>query len=72
MTSGKRKTISVPSLRAILDEFGGVPMSDEELNEAVPVVEAFVSEFSRLEELELGEIDSALQMHADDGEFSRD
>ena len=47
-------------------------MSDEELNEAVPVVEVFVSEFSRLEELELGEIDSALQMHADDGEFSRD
>ena len=64
-------TISTATLRAILDEFGGIPMSDDELTKVTPVVEAFVAEFSRLNELDLGNIDSALQMHADDGGFSR-
>ena len=69
--SGSQVTISVGTLRAILDEFGGIPMSDSELQELVPVVKAFMDEFSRLDELELGDVDSALQMHADDGGFSR-
>jgi hypothetical protein len=64
--------ITPATLRAMLDEFGGIPMSEEELKQVTPVVEAFVAEFSRLGELDLGDIDSALQMHADDGEFSRD
>lgn len=64
--------ITPATLRAMLDEFGGIPMTDEELQQVAPVVEAFVAEFSRLTELDLGDIDSALQMHADDGEFSRD
>ena len=67
------KTIITPAtLRTMLDEFGGIPMTDQELKQVAPVVEAFVAEFSRLGELELGDIDSALQMHADDGECSRD
>jgi hypothetical protein len=64
--------ITASTLRSILDEFGGIAMTDKELNDVVPVVEAFVAEFTRLEELELGDVDSALQMHVDDGEFSRD
>ncbi len=64
--------ITPATLRAMLDEFGGIAMTDEELVHVAPVVEAFVAEFSRLGELDLGDIDSALQMHADDGEFSRD
>ena len=66
------KQITAVSLRAILDEFGGIPMGDEELKKVVPVVAAFVAEFSRLDELDLADIDSVLQMHADDGGFSRD
>ena len=65
-------TISTDTLRAILNEFGGIPMSDDELANVTPVVEAFVAEFSRLNELDLSNVDSALQMHADDGGFSRD
>jgi hypothetical protein len=65
-------SISPDTLRAILREFGGIPMSDEELARVAPAVEAFVAEFSRLAELDLGDVDSALQMRADDGEFSRD
>ena len=64
--------ITPATLRAMLDEFGGIPMTEEELNQVAPVVEAFVSEFSRLGELDRGDVDSALQMHADDEEFSRD
>jgi hypothetical protein len=66
------KQVSAATLRAVLDEFGGISMTDSELEKVVPVVAAFVAEFSRLEELDLADIDSALQMHADDGEFSRD
>ena len=64
--------ITANTLRSILGEFGGIEMTDKELNDVVPIVEAFVAEFTRLEELELGDVDSALQMHVDDGEFSRD
>jgi hypothetical protein len=64
--------ISPDTLRAMLNEFGGISMSDDELERVAPVVEAFVAEFSRLAELDLADIDSALQMHADDGDFSRD
>ena len=62
--------INPATLKVMLEEFGGIPMTDEELERVAPVVEAFVAEFSRLAELDLGDIDSALQMHADDGEFS--
>ena len=64
--------VSADTLRAILSEFGGIPMSDAELARVAPVVEAFVAEFSRLNELDLGDVDSALQMRADDGGFSSD
>ncbi|NKB35600.1 MAG: hypothetical protein GKR93_00335 [Gammaproteobacteria bacterium] len=66
------KKVTPETLRAILDEFGGIPMTDRELRDVTPVVQAFVAEFSRLSELDLGDVDSALQMHADDGEYSRD
>jgi hypothetical protein len=66
------KQVSPETLRAILNDFGGIPMSDEELARVAPVVAAFVAEFSRLDELDLSDVDSALQMRADDGEFSRD
>ncbi len=66
------KQVTSATLRALLDEFGGTPMTDEELEKVVPVVAAFVAEFSRLDELDLADIDSALQMHADDGGFSDD
>ena len=70
--AGSQVRISAGTLRAILDEFGGISMTDDELEKVAPVVAAFVAEFSRLDELDLADIDSALQMHADDGEYSRD
>ncbi|MFT7459251.1 MAG: hypothetical protein ACI909_001928 [Planctomycetota bacterium] len=66
------KQVSPETLRAILNDFGGIPMSDEELEKVAPVVAAFVAEFSRLDDLDLSDVDSAVQMRADDGEFSRD
>ncbi len=66
------KQVTPKTLRAILNDFGGIPMSDEELSRVAPVVTAFVSEFARLDELDLSDVDSAVQMRADDGEFSRD
>ena len=66
------KQVSPETLRAILNDFGGIPMSDEELEKVAPVVAAFLAEFSRLDDLDLSDVDSAVQMRADDGEFSRD
>ena len=66
------KQVSPETLRAILNDFGGIPMSDEELARVAPVVAAFVAEFSRLDELDLNDVDSALQMRADAGEVARD
>lgn len=66
------KQVTSATLRAVLDEFGGISMTDEELKKVTPVVAAFIAEFSRLDELDLANIDSALQMHADDGGFSID
>jgi hypothetical protein len=63
--------ISVDTLRAVLNEYGGVEMSDEELAQVAPIVQAFVAEFSRLRELDLTDTYSALQLRADDGGFSK-
>lgn len=62
--------ISPDTLRAILREYDGIPMSDAELEKVAPAVSAFVAEFSRLAELDLATAFSALQMRADDGGFS--
>lgn len=62
--------ISPDTLRAMLRDFGGIPMSGEEFEKVAPVVEAFVAEFSRLGELDLSATYSALQLHAADGGFS--
>ncbi len=62
--------ISPDMLRAMLRDFGGIPMSDEEFEKVAPAVEAFVAEFSRLGELDLSTTYSALQLHAADGGFS--
>lgn len=62
--------ITPETLAAILKEFGGISMDESELARVAPVVEAFVTEFSRLDELDLAEVQSALQLRADDGGFS--
>ena len=64
-------TITVETLRSILAEHGGIPMTDAELAQVAPIVEAFVVEFSRLEDLDLSDTYSALQLRADDGGFSK-
>jgi len=63
-------TISPDTLRAILREYGGIPMSDEEIEKVAPAVSAFVAEFSRLQDLDLTDVYSALQLRAEDGGFS--
>ncbi len=63
-------SISPETLRAILRDYDGISMSDEELEKVAPAVSAFVAEFSRLSELDLATEFSALQMRADDGGFS--
>ncbi len=63
--------VSPQTLRAILNDYGGIEMTDEELAKVAPAVEAFVAEFSRLGELDLSNVYSALQLRADDGGFSR-
>ena len=64
-------TITVETLRSILAEHGGIPMPDAEHAQVAPIVEAFVDEFSRLEDMDLSDTYSALQLRADDGGFSK-
>ena len=56
------------TLRAILGEFGGLEMSDEELDKALPFVEAHLARVEKLGGLDLSKVLASRLLRAQEGE----
>ena len=54
-------------LRAMLETLGGLDMTDEELEKAVPQVQIYVDQSAKLKQLDLSEVYSSRLLHPDDG-----
>ena len=53
-------------LRAMLDTFGGLEMTDEELDAVLPSVQMYADQAAKLQELDLSEVFSARLLRADE------
>lgn len=62
-------TITSETLKRILSEFGGVPMTDTQLDDAVGAVQTWLDELKRLDELDLDVQFSGNLLRTDDGGF---
>ena len=62
-------TITSETLKRILSEFGGVPMTDAQLDDAVGAVQSWIDELKRLDELDLDVQFSGNLLRTDDGGF---
>ena len=54
-------------LRSMLDAFGGLEMSDEELDSVLPMVQMYADQAAKLDELDLADVFSARLLRADEG-----
>ena len=59
--------LSVATLKAMVHEYHGFPLSDEELEWIRPELETYLAEAERLRELDLADVLSARLLHADEG-----
>ena len=59
--------VTKETLRNILREFGGLEMTDEELTEAVPTVQAYVDRLAKVKDLDLSKVMSARLLRAKEG-----
>ena len=53
-------------LRAMLESLGGLDMTDEELEKAVPLVQIYADQSAKLQALDLSEVYSGRLLHPDD------
>ena len=60
--------VSKDTLKAIIREYGGIPLSDEELDLVAPEVESYLREVAQLRDLDLSSIMSGRLMRAAEGE----
>ena len=56
--------MSKDTLKAIIEEYGGIPLSDEELDLVAPEVESYLKEANQLRELDLSSVMSGRIMRA--------
>lgn len=54
-------------LRAMLETLGGLDMSDEELEKAVPQVQIYADQSVKLQQLDLSKVYSGRLLHPEDG-----
>ena len=59
--------VSKDTLKAMIREYGGIPLSDEELELVVPEVESYLKEVGQLRDLDLSAVMSGRLMRADEG-----
>ena len=59
--------VSKDTLKAIVEEYGGIPISDEELDLVAPEVESYLREAAQLRDLDLSSVMSARLMRAAEG-----
>lgn len=60
-------TLSVATLKAMIREYHGFDLSDEELARIQPELESYLAEAERLRELDVANVMSARLLHADEG-----
>jgi hypothetical protein len=59
--------LSLATLKAMIQEYHGFPLSDEELERIRPELESYLAEAERLRELDLANVLSARLLRADEG-----
>jgi hypothetical protein len=63
----KGMTLSIATLKAMMHEYHGFQLSDEELERIRPELESYLAEAERLRELDLANVLSARLLHVDEG-----
>jgi hypothetical protein len=63
----KSMTLSIATLKAMIHEYHGFPLSDEELDRIRPELDTYLAEAEQLRELELANVLSARLLHVDEG-----
>ena len=59
--------VTKETLRSMLSELGGLEMSDEELDQALPTVQAYVDRLAKVKDLDLSKVMSARLLRAKEG-----
>jgi hypothetical protein len=59
--------LSITTLKAMIHDFHGFDLSDEELERIRPELESYLAEAETLRELDLATVMSARLLHADEG-----
>jgi hypothetical protein len=59
--------LSIATLKAMIHDFHGIPLSDEELERIRPELESYLAEVEQLRELDLSRVLSARLLHASEG-----
>jgi hypothetical protein len=59
--------LSIATLKAMMREYNGLHLSDEELERIRPELESYLAEAERLRELDLANVLSARLLHVDEG-----
>ena len=59
--------LSIATLKAMIHEYHGFPLSDEELERLRPELESYLAEAEQLRELDLANVLSARLLHAEEG-----
>jgi hypothetical protein len=60
-------TLSIATLKAMVDEYHGFHLSDEELERIRPELESYLTEAEQLRELDLANVLSARLLRVDEG-----
>jgi hypothetical protein len=60
-------TLSAETLKAIIRDYHGFELTDEELERIRPELDSYLAEAERLRELELSTVMSARLLHAQEG-----
>jgi hypothetical protein len=63
----KAMAISVDTLKAMIRDFHGLEMSDEELELALPAIEGYLAEVEKLKDLDLSNVLSSRLLRAKEG-----
>ena len=59
--------LSIATLKAMIQEYHGYPLSDEELERIRPELDSYLAEVEQLRELDLADVLSARLLRADEG-----
>jgi hypothetical protein len=59
--------LSLATLKAMIHDYHGFPLSDEELERIRPELDRYVAEAEALRDLDLAHVLSARLLHADEG-----